>query len=161
MNEMNQKLSFLARRDQYLKLPRTPKLLVPLIVVMALAGLLIFAFFGRLTITYTGLSYEVDDHAYLLIPYPYREIIRPEAQTTVWIGSEKGTVVEMVYDMYVTEDTVSSMEFFQAENNPYFDPNMTYLLGTAVFDSSLPRTGQYKVVLDTVRPIDLVLGGAK
>lgn len=161
MNETNQKLSFLARRDQYLKLPRTPKLLVPLIVLMTLAGLVIFAFFGRLTNTYTGLSYEVDDHAYLLIPYPYRDIICPDAQATVWIGGEKGTLIQMVSDMYVTEASISDMQYFQAENNPYFDPNMTYLLGTAVFDRSLPRIGHYKVVLDTVRPIDLVLGGAK
>lgn len=161
MNEINQKLSFLTRRDQYLKLPRTPKLLVPFIILMALVGLLIFAFFGRLTTTYTGLSYEVNDHAYLLIPYPYRDIISPDTQTCVWIGSEKGTLIHVIDDMYVTEESIADMQYFQAKDNPYFDSNMTYLLGTAVFDNSLPRTGTYKVVLETVRPIDLILEGIK
>lgn len=102
MSEPNQKLTFLTRRDRYLKLPKVHRFLVPLIVLMALIGVLTYAFFGQLTITYTGLSYEINDRAYLLVPYPYQKIICPENHATVWIGNEKGTVTSLNTESFIT-----------------------------------------------------------
>lgn len=161
MSETNQKLSFLTRRDQYLKLPRIHNFLVPLIVVMALIGLMTYLFLGQLTITYTGLSYEINDCAYLLVPYPYQQIISPEAGATVWIGNDKGTVERLNTAEYITYDSIKDNNYFMVENNPYFQKDMTYLLATASFKKQLPRTGIYKVVLGTVRPIDMLFGGAQ
>ena len=161
MSETNQKLTFLTRRDQYLKLPRLHKFLVPLIVLMALIGVLTYAFFGQLTVTYTGMSYEINDRAYLLVPYPYQKIISPENNATVWIGNEKGKVTYLNTETYITRESIAGNNYFAVENNPLFQADMTYLLAAASFKKELPRTGMYKVVLSTVRPIDMLFGGAK
>ena len=161
MSEPNQKLTFLTRRDQYLKLPRLNRFLVPLIVVMALIGLITYGFFGQLAVTYTGLSYEINDRAYLLVPYPYRQILDPAKNPSVWIGNEKGTIVAMNTDDYITYESIERNDYFPIKDNPLFQEDMTYLLATAAFKKDLPRTGSYKIVLRTVRPIDQLLGGAE
>lgn len=161
MSEANQKITFLTRRDRYLRLPKVRKFLVPVIVALILAGLCAFLFFGQMTVSYTGLSYEINNQSYLLVPYVYQKYICPENETVVWIGNEKGKVIDLITDEFMTAESIKGNRYFDVENNPLIQKDMTYLLGTASFEKEMPRVGMYKVVLGTVRPVDYFFGGAQ
>ena len=76
-------------------------------------------------------------------------------------GKGDRRVIRLNRDEYMTYDSLRGNNYFRLEQNPLFENDMTYLLATASFRTDLPRTGVYKVLIDSVRPIDMIFGGAQ
>ncbi len=146
-------------KRSYLKIAGAGKLLPAIIVAAVVICAAVWLFAGRMTVNVSGYCEPSETSVVFMLPMYYRNEVKPGDE--IWVGNHRGTIENLFGDSYFTyEDLCNSddLVFRNFLNSGKCSEDMSYILGSAVFEEKISGITDYRIVTGTAAPYQVLTG---
>lgn len=134
----------------YLRITRIGYFYAFAIVLLLLAGAVIWLFAIKFSTDFSGFCYPTQNSVKFFFPVEMENSL--QIGDTIWVGNNKGEIsyFEDTYLSYDMLDDSSDSVYISFLNSEFFDINETYRSGIALFKNEIVGSDEYRVLWEEI-----------